>query len=218
MNPELSPRLAFREGVQVLPEGSVTHVRHAMAAFRLRGVPPALRAALHRLVGERVTCAPELDRLCARLSPLVTSFLVDAEERPVLSVERLTRTATFAPVPLAAGTRVRLSRFAMSRPHQGDLVLESPLSMVRLRWHSDEGWPLMAGLSAGRAASGPADAFLHAAGLLELDTGGGFHEPDVLRQWEFHDLLFHSRSRLGRHGEPFGATYPFRGRSRRGPP
>ncbi|MEV3984062.1 SagB family peptide dehydrogenase [Nonomuraea sp. NPDC049758] len=211
MNPELSPRLAFREGVQVLPEGSVTHVRHAMATFRLRGVPPALRAALQRLAVERVTCDPELDRLCARLSPLVTSFLVDAEDRPVLSVERLTRTATFAPAPLAAGTRVRLSRFAMSRAHQGDLVLESPLSMVRLRWHSDEGWRFMAGLSAGRAASGLTDAFLHAAGLLELDTGSGFHEPDVLRQWEFHDLLFHSRSRLGRHGEPFGATYPFRG-------
>ncbi|MFI6604808.1 SagB family peptide dehydrogenase [Nonomuraea sp. NPDC050536] len=211
MTPDLSPRIAFREGVEVLPEDSFMHVRHAMAAFRLRGVPPRLQATLHRLVGERVTCDPELEWLCAQLSPLVTSFLVDAEDRPVLSIERLTRTARFAPAPLPAGTRVRLSRFAMSRLHQGDLVLESPLSMLRVRWHSDEAWRFMVGLSAGRAASGVTDAFIHAAGLLEVDIGSGFHESDVLRQWEFHDLLFHSRSRLGRHGEPFGATYPFKG-------
>jgi len=30
-----------------------------------------------------------------------------------------------------------------------------------------------------------------------------------LRQWEFHDLLFHSRSRLGRHNYPYGGTFRF---------
>jgi SagB-type dehydrogenase family enzyme len=33
----------------------------------------------------------------------------------------------------------------------------------------------------------------------------------TLRQWSFHDLLFHSRSRLGRHDEDFGAMFPFIG-------
>ncbi|HEY2574032.1 MAG TPA: SagB family peptide dehydrogenase, partial [Verrucomicrobiaceae bacterium] len=32
-----------------------------------------------------------------------------------------------------------------------------------------------------------------------------------LRQWEFHDLLFHSRSRMGRHRHPFGGTWRFSG-------
>jgi SagB-type dehydrogenase family enzyme len=35
--------------------------------------------------------------------------------------------------------------------------------------------------------------------------------PD-LAQWEFHDLLFHTRSRPGRHHNPVGATYRFLGR------
>jgi len=35
-------------------------------------------------------------------------------------------------------------------------------------------------------------------------------ESDALRQWEFHDLFFHSRSRRGRHGNPFGGVSPFR--------
>ena len=31
-------------------------------------------------------------------------------------------------------------------------------------------------------------------------------ENETLAQWEFHDLLFHARSRLGRHANPFGGT------------
>lgn len=31
-----------------------------------------------------------------------------------------------------------------------------------------------------------------------------------MRQWEFHDLFFHSRSRLGRQDAPFGGTFRFR--------
>ncbi|MBC6417309.1 MAG: SagB family peptide dehydrogenase [Prochloron sp. SP5CPC1] len=33
-----------------------------------------------------------------------------------------------------------------------------------------------------------------------------------LMQWEFHDLLFHTRSRLGRHDAPYGGTYRFLGK------
>ena len=34
-------------------------------------------------------------------------------------------------------------------------------------------------------------------------------EDIVLKQWEFHDLLFHTRSRYGRHNNPAGATFRF---------
>jgi len=34
-------------------------------------------------------------------------------------------------------------------------------------------------------------------------------ENDTMTQWEFHDLLFHSRSRMGRHDYPLGKTHPF---------
>jgi SagB-type dehydrogenase family enzyme len=32
-----------------------------------------------------------------------------------------------------------------------------------------------------------------------------------LQQWEAHDLIFHTRSRLGRHGNEIGGTFRFRG-------
>lgn len=34
---------------------------------------------------------------------------------------------------------------------------------------------------------------------------------DTLEQWEFHDLLFHARSRTGRHSNPYGKTDRFVG-------
>jgi SagB-type dehydrogenase family enzyme len=34
----------------------------------------------------------------------------------------------------------------------------------------------------------------------------------ALRCWQFHDLLFHARSRQGRHDGPVGATYPLAGK------
>jgi SagB-type dehydrogenase family enzyme len=55
-------------------------------------------------------------------------------------------------------------------------------------------------------------SYLVGVGLAEVLVDGKF--PDngaVLRQWEFHDLLFHARSRLGRHDYPFGGIFPFKG-------
>ncbi|GAA2756906.1 SagB family peptide dehydrogenase [Actinopolymorpha rutila] len=37
-------------------------------------------------------------------------------------------------------------------------------------------------------------------------------EDPALAMWEFHDLLFHTRSRNGRHDQPVGGTYPHLGR------
>jgi SagB-type dehydrogenase family enzyme len=61
----------------------------------------------------------------------------------------------------------------------------------------------------------------HMTGLLALLMMGDFvfpatsegqlyeDEDEALMQWEFHDLLFHSRSRTGRHNNPLGGTYRF---------
>ena len=64
---------------------------------------------------------------------------------------------------------------------------------------------------------------LGATGLLSLlfsagaafvcNTQGGIAEDESvpLQQWEFHDLLFHHRSRTGRHSDAAGGTYRFLG-------
>jgi SagB-type dehydrogenase family enzyme len=51
----------------------------------------------------------------------------------------------------------------------------------------------------------------NARALSPGDSGESPEATDrTLAMWDFHDLLFHSRSRLGRHSNPYGGTYPFK--------
>ena len=114
-----------------------------------------------------------------------------------------------------------LSRFAYLRREGGDLVLESPLAHARVVLDDPLSAALVGALArpstasdlAGRAGL-PAEAVSRILALLAgagmLDPGGpdaAGHEPAALRSWEFHDLLFHARTRKGRCDAPFGATY-----------
>ncbi|CAM1343364.1 SagB family peptide dehydrogenase [Tenacibaculum amylolyticum] len=47
-------------------------------------------------------------------------------------------------------------------------------------------------------------------GFIEFNTVS--EEKENLELWNFHDLLFHNRSRYGRHNYPSGATYRFIGK------
>lgn len=105
----------------------------------------------------------------------------------------------------------------------GDVfVLESPLSAFRVELHSPDAVALIASLAAGRTAAEaaghtrlPADqaellvALLRGAALLDdADTGAGDPAREVvLPLWEFHDLLFHTRSRYGLHDYAGGGIY-----------
>lgn len=121
-----------------------------------------------------------------------------------------------------------LSRFASLRRDGDRMILECPLGHARILLHRPEAVAFLAALSrpgtpATLAREVPAIpeasgrlllALLRGAGALsEVDAAGAVAEDagPVLPQWEFHDLLFHSRSRVGRHGSPVGGTYRFEG-------
>ena len=122
----------------------------------------------------------------------------------------------------------RLSRFAwMRRREDGALALESPLGFGRvvllepetLEWvgrlgqpQTPDGLAAAAGL-APTLARAALDLLAAAGAVVPCGPGGQVPEdrdPD-LRAWEFHDLLFHSRSRPGRHDDPVGGTCRFLG-------
>ncbi len=107
-------------------------------------------------------------------------------------------------------TGVTLSRFAYQHPYEGTMVLESPLSKFRVKlldWRASAllaqlAQPQTLGTIAPPPYLGPETAYqflnlLWATGFLASD-----HEPVSLQLWDFHNLLFHSRSRLGRHDYP----------------
>jgi SagB-type dehydrogenase family enzyme len=129
----------------------------------------------------------------------------------------------FAPSPAADDRTYRLSRFALLRRQGDDLVLESPLAPALIVVHAQEVASLVHALARPRsledlahvAAGATPDVLgqvlqlLSGAGLI--DQGGEEDPSNALGLWEFHDLLFHSRSRLGRRRDPYGGTLRFLG-------
>jgi SagB-type dehydrogenase family enzyme len=118
----------------------------------------------------------------------------------------------------------RLSSFAFIRRDGTRLALESPTAHARIVLHDRRCLLLLSRLfdpgppSAGRAletmlprtAVRAITSVLWSAGFLTpVDEEV---EPRSLLFWEFHDLLFHSRTRLGRYRAPYGATYRLEGR------
>ena len=107
-------------------------------------------------------------------------------------------------------TGVTLSRFAYQHPYEGTMVLESPLSKFRVKLLDWRASAILAQLAQPQSLAtltpppylGPETAYqflnlLWATGFLTTDP-----EPSSLQLWDFHNLLFHSRSRLGRHDYP----------------
>jgi len=133
------------------------------------------------------------------------------------------------PLPIgdvaAEGSYV-LSRFAYLHRQNSQIVLESPLSKVQLVILDWRGGAILAELNqpcsysqlcqkiSGISANAVQQFLnlLDAAKMLsEVKIEGEIAEDkqEYLVQWEFHDLLFHSKVRSGRHRQPVGRTYRF---------
>lgn len=148
-----------------------------------------------------------------------------------------TRLATLAPIStyleydsrsIAAERQYVLSRFAYTRAEGGETLLESPLSHARVILHDSRAAMLVHGLARPmlvrqlseqvclpeKTTSLVITLLLNTHMLAELNEARESIEDEnsSLRSWEFHDLLFHSRSRIGRHDLPVGGTYRFVGR------
>jgi len=117
-------------------------------------------------------------------------------------------------------TPCKLSRFAFSYNRDDRLVLESPVSRFRMEFPSWKGGAIVAELARSRSSQNLADTIpgleLETAQLIvsllvsaEILETPEMPEPDALKTWEFHDLLFHTRSRQGRHDNTYGKTYRF---------
>lgn len=136
-------------------------------------------------------------------------------------------TADFQWVSLDAAEPVyRLSRFAWSRREDnGDaLIVECSLGQARLRIVDQQLAAALALLAKGQTIDALVEALpsltratitgfvtllVSAQAVFPCDGQGQIAEDTdpILRHWEFHDLLFHSRSRIGRHDYPLGATF-----------
>jgi SagB-type dehydrogenase family enzyme len=198
---------------------------------RMQLGPTRLENALDVGPGPRTGAVAERAALMfavSRLQHLVVRSLATGEGAGVLlSVEPVARRAEFRPRPPDPDLPVRLSSFAVLRTEAGLFQAESPLSLHRVLLHQTMAGALAAALARPRTlaelgglVAGPsgllraAVSYLLAAGIVVQAVRGAqgpeFAEDQdpVLRMWSPVDLMFHTRSTMGRHGGDFGATYP----------
>ncbi|MEG4274276.1 MULTISPECIES: SagB family peptide dehydrogenase [unclassified Microcoleus] len=119
----------------------------------------------------------------------------------------------------------QLSRFAYCHSEKSHLVVESPLSKAKIILEDWRSAALINELSQPKAISdltkipGISEAtarlfisFLLTAEMLSpINNDSTLEQSETLTQWEFHDLLFHTRSRGGRHSNLIGKTFRFLG-------
>ena len=119
--------------------------------------------------------------------------------------------------------KFKLSRFSYMRKEENGFALINPLSEFYLVIH---GHLLMQWLFTILDVTTDMNKWLkdnhhyskHINGFMTLLSSGNFicdedyKDPDSLKTWEFHDLLFHYNSRLGKSTDKyyFGATYRFK--------
>ncbi len=117
--------------------------------------------------------------------------------------------------PLQNADTLVLSRFAYMRRRGNAMVLESPRAAALFKILDPELASLIATLSTPQRVKQlrQMDGFLGLASLallvdceivLKIDVAGESN----LALWDFHDLLFHTRSTSGRHTNPIGSVYP----------
>ena len=164
------------------------------------GAPLAELRDLVLASGDEAFLAVYLARLAmlCRIGFVEFPLVEEGGERGVIAPLRRAWVPALAPAPPPAA--LRLDRFACLRRAGDDWLVESPLAGARLAL------PDLAALDeplVRRALAG--------AGLLESAAPDEDPRREILAQWEFHDLLFHTRQRQGWNHDTFGAHFSFIG-------
>ena len=246
--------LRFAEGVDLVERGADTGRLVVRTALRevdlaLADPGPGIAAAFQRLAGGGATeedlAALVLDAGGPTALPVLYYQLAELAQRCLLAYQAVGErgplaTASFASPFLPFRRRraddrqlVVFSRFACIRRDGGRMLVESPLSAVKVALDDPRVGALCLELATPRrprelpASAGglaPAEREVACALLLscrllaEVDGAerASEEEDGPLAYWELADLLLHGRSRLGRRrpgsAEGFGGTHRFAGR------
>ncbi|MDZ8108580.1 MAG: SagB family peptide dehydrogenase [Nostoc sp. DedQUE12a] len=145
---------------------------------------------------------------------------------PLATITPISQDYQFVEKKVYIDKKYILSRFACVHRNLENLILESPLSHAQIILHDWRGAALIAELAKPKncyelcskvpeISEASMFAFLqlllNAEVISVVEANGKIEEEEnlTLAQWEFHDLLFHTRSRQGRHTNLYGATYRF---------
>ncbi len=153
------------------------------------------------------------------------AYAINVDGAVWATIQPISNQFRFEPSALDPHKRFMLSRFACIHREGEEMVLESPLCHGKIIMHDSRAASLVSALASPHSAdslphSQPAIPQALAVLFLGMLVAGGFadavpagqQEPEesiAQRHWSFHELLFHARSRSGRHANPSGGTYRF---------
>ena len=227
LNRQISPQMQSDGSFAASVDGNPVNLGHLSPAAmeRARGLTDGLPLASF---AGRSAVAREVDGLVHRLARhglVEYSLLLPRDAQAVVVIEPQIPEYWPHRAKLGEGDTVVLSRFASLRRRGDEMVLESPRAAALFRIGDPAIVATLATLSRPRKISGlrrHAAAFnldllellLDSRFLLKLDAknGGGLRldEGDGnLVLWDFHDLMFHTRSTEGRHADPVGSTFAY---------
>ena len=150
-------------------------------------------------------------------------YTLELHGEQLLMMRPMARGPLFDPVSVVEKLSYQLSRLAYLRRDGDRLLIECPVSAVRVWVTSKKLAELLFELTQPKSVKDlvdthPADLvaatlgyFLAMKVITPCDAEGRTVEDkdSALRQWEFHDLAFHAHTRIGRHFDPLGAHFPF---------
>lgn len=191
--------------------------------FRMSLGPVSLQNVLAGKITQPDTDFNELAAILEKIQPLILRSVGSTTGQPLMTVVPLTVKSRFRLAPLEPGRLIRLSRFAGLRSDGTALCIESPLALHRVLLQKTEAAGLATELATPvtpaaliRARPGAESVtlamleYLTAAGMVvAADDESRFaedHDPAV-SGWSPVDMLFHTRSTLGRHDHNFGLAF-----------
>ena len=229
--PIIAARLNGRFSLQMQADGSLAAISSDYAVSLGQFSAAAIDRAGHLATGlplaslaGRSVLAQQVDALVRRLAGhgLLDYRLVsprDAQDLMVIEPQ----VAEYWPqrARLASGDTIVLSRFAYLRRRGNEMVLESPRAGALFRICD----PAIAATLAALSQPQKISKLRKQVASLNLDLLGLLLDSEMLIKrdakanesdrnlalWDFHDLMFHTRSTEGRHANPVGGTYAHAG-------
>jgi oxazoline/thiazoline dehydrogenase len=191
--------------------------RGVVAALQTIQETAATEASLIKTVVEQVG-ENALPGLYLAISELEEELLLyrttEADGTPLGSLVPISKRFRFQDRTFDPNHTFVLSRFTFAHAGSDGWTLESPLCHCRVVFADWRGPALLQRIAkpfrlADLRFPPISDEAAESAAALLLNAGMLEGDPEYLRVWEFHDLLFHSRSRLGRHDNDYGRIFRF---------
>lgn len=140
---------------------------------------------------------------------------------PLATLVPLVSSFQFTNRTIEESTVLHLSSFALLHRRSDEMILETPLSLTEVILKTQEASSIIYALMKPTRFIELAQQFPHihlktmSDFLLILYNAEAIEDNEKtfpLSHWDFHDLYFHSRSRSGRHANPVGGSFRFRGK------